>query len=49
VDSGQRNAGTHSLTWDGKNAFGHKVPNGIYLVRLVSGSVSATQKVTILR
>jgi len=49
VDSGQKNAGTHSLVWDGKNATGHTVPNGIYLVRLVSGSVSATQKVTILR
>lgn len=49
VDSGQKNAGTHSLTWDGKNASGHKVPNGIYLVRLVSGNVAATQKVTILR
>jgi len=49
VDTGQKNAGTHYLVWDGKNASGQRVTNGVYLVRLSAGSVSATQKVTILR
>ena len=49
VDTGAKAAGTHNLTWDGKNASGRRVPNGVYLARLQAGSISATQKITILR
>jgi flagellar hook assembly protein FlgD len=49
IDSGTKNAGAHHLVWDGKNVSGRKAPNGVYLIRLASGSVSATQRVTILR
>lgn len=49
VESGERVSGTHSIVWDGKNADGMRVSNGVYLIRLVSGNTSATQKITIIK
>ncbi len=37
------------LAWDGKNSLGREVPEGIYLVRAVSGQETATRKMTILK
>ena len=42
-------AGTHSSTWDGTNAAGHKVATGIYFARLVTENEVLTTKVVVLR
>ncbi len=42
-------AGTHVVTWDGRNAFGMRMPSGVYLYRLDAGPFSQTRKVTLLR
>lgn len=47
-------AGTHGLTWDGRDAQGNRAPSGVYVLRLVardaSGMVLATSaKLTLLR
>jgi hypothetical protein len=33
-----RNAGSHSVRWDGKDAFGNAVPSGIYICRMEARS-----------
>jgi flagellar hook assembly protein FlgD len=30
-------AGPHAVQWDGRDAAGHRVPNGIYFIRLRTG------------
>jgi hypothetical protein len=42
IDYGNKNAGTHVVTWDGKGANGEYLPNGPYLVQLVTpdGSIA---------
>ena len=47
--SGELNAGTHSLTWDGTDRSGRPVAAGVYLVRLQAGGLSARQKVMLIR
>jgi hypothetical protein len=39
---------TGSITWDGKDAGGKPVPFGAYFVRASDGTVSSTQRITIL-
>jgi hypothetical protein len=34
LSDGLRNAGSHSVRWDGKDAFGTAVPSGIYICRM---------------
>jgi hypothetical protein len=41
--------GAHSFTWDGTDAQGRRLAEGVYLVRLVAGDYSATGKLTLLR
>ncbi|MDO9390314.1 MAG: M14 family zinc carboxypeptidase [bacterium] len=38
-----------SVTWDGRDDHGRMVGNGVYLYRLISGGLSATKKLIILR
>jgi len=40
-------AGSHPITWNGKNAEGRAAPAGVYLVRLAAGGVVRTAKVTV--
>ncbi len=42
-------AGRHEVTWDGRAANGIRVSAGQYFVRSVSGGVTRTQKLTVLR
>jgi len=42
-------SGLNSVVWDGKNNLGHPVGNGIYYLRLSSGSNSLTRKMLLLK
>lgn len=46
---GGRGAGPHTAEWDGRDAAGRLVANGVYLVRLRTGDASATRRVSVLR
>lgn len=46
---GPTEAGRHTVAWDGRAESGHAVSAGVYLVRLDSGSFSATEKVVLLK
>lgn len=39
--------GRHSITWDRRDGSGTRVPNGSYLVRLVSGGLAGTTRLVI--
>lgn len=41
--------GKFSLRWDGRDGFGTELPNGLYFVRMESGTWSSTRKVVKLR
>ena len=41
--------GEHSVTWDGTNERGERVPAGIYLYQVRSRSIEATRKLIRLR
>ena len=45
----QREAGYHSVNWDGKDENGHPVASGVYLYQLRAGSFSQVQKMNLLR
>ena len=42
-------AGHHTIVWDAKDEFGHKVPTGIYIYRMTAGDFSETKKLTLLK
>ena len=42
-------AGTHDVMWDGRNANGMTMASGVYVARLVSGSVTTVQRLTLVR
>ena len=42
-------AGWHRVTWNGSGRDGRPVPNGVYLVRLVSGATRRAVQVVLLR
>jgi len=41
--------GATTVAWDGRDAFGARVPAGIYLARLESSRVSDTLQLVVLR
>jgi spore coat protein CotH len=43
------NAGTYTLTWDGKTDSGRQIGTGTYLIRLESGDSSSARRIVILR
>jgi hypothetical protein len=49
LDQGARSAGSHGLSWDGRDARGEDVATGVYFVRLTAGSRSFERKVTVIR
>ena len=46
---GDHSAGSHSIEWDARDASGQSVSNGLYLIRLRAGDVSATRRASVLR
>jgi len=42
-------AGRYSAGWDGRDAHGRSVPNGVYVCRLRASGEQMTRKVTLLR
>ncbi len=44
-----REAGVHRVAWDGRDAAGHAVPAGLYVLRLDAPGTIATRRVTIVR
>ncbi len=47
--TGPREAGTHTVEWDGRDASGRDVSPGIYFARLTAAGRTAAQKVQIVR
>jgi hypothetical protein len=45
----QRPAGTHSVTWDGRNATGASVSSGVYFYQMVSGSFTESRRMVLLK
>jgi len=47
--SGGVSAGTHQVTWDGRDENGARVARGVYFCRMNAGEFSATEKVVLLK
>lgn len=47
--SGHYGAGTHSLTWDGRDEGGEAVASGVYIASARQGSAAIARKVTLLK
>ncbi len=45
----EKEAGFHSVTWDGRNKFGVRVTSGVYLIRMSTPKYTSTSKVTLLK
>lgn len=46
---GEKTAGSHRVTWDGRRSDGRPAAGGIYFVRLRAGSFEQTRKVVLVR
>ena len=44
-----RNAGIYTITWDGRDERGNKVPSGFYFLRLEAGEYKGTRKLLLIR
>jgi flagellar hook assembly protein FlgD len=49
LTEGQRSAGIHRASWDGRDLLGNKVPSGVYFYRLEAPSFSSTKKMVVVR
>lgn len=49
LSSGQLPAGNHQVVWNGCNAQGLAMPSGVYFLRLDSGVIRQTRKLTLVR
>ena len=47
--NGDRPAGFHTVSWDGRNEFGSAVPSGIYLYRIITSNFVQTQRMALIR
>jgi hypothetical protein len=46
---GSRDAGPHTVAWDGRNDAGVSVASGVYFCKLVAGEFSDTRKLVLLK
>ncbi len=47
--NGQSAAGTHAITWDGRDQAGRALSGGVYFMRLCADGNTQTRKITIIR
>ena len=47
--TGPQAAGSHAVTWDGRNDSGVPMPSGVYLAQLRSGSLCMTRRMTLVQ
>jgi len=47
--AGTREAGTHTVVWDGTDDSGVRLPSGVYLLRLNTGKQSSVRSTTLLK
>ncbi|OGU33144.1 MAG: hypothetical protein A2068_02460 [Ignavibacteria bacterium GWB2_35_6b] len=47
--SGQANAGSYNVVWNGKDNFGHSVSSGAYIYQIVAGNFIQTRKMILLK
>jgi FlgD Ig-like domain len=47
IDNKNQEAGKHTITWDGKNNEGRKMPSGIYIYRLVTSKYFDSKRILI--
>lgn len=45
----QRPAGTHGITWDGRNGAGSPVSSGVYFYKMTSGAFSESRRMVLLK
>jgi hypothetical protein len=45
----EKKAGTYTVTWDGRDSTGHRVPSGTYLYRLRTGEQVQTRKMLLVK
>jgi flagellar hook assembly protein FlgD len=46
---GYREAGSHTVTWDGRSSSGNSVSSGVYFYRLEAGELVASRKMMLLK
>ncbi|MGH7599717.1 MAG: FG-GAP-like repeat-containing protein [bacterium] len=44
-----QDAGTHSITWDGRNEKGHPLPSGVYFYRIETKTFNQTKKLALVK
>jgi flagellar hook assembly protein FlgD len=49
LDSGIKDSGYHTVSWDGKDSFGKQVSAGIYLYQLQIGQYIQTNKMVLIK
>jgi flagellar hook assembly protein FlgD len=42
-------AGAHRLRWDGRDASGHRVAAGVYLIRISADAATAVHRIVVIR
>ena len=47
--AGRREAGTHAVDWDGRDAGGCPLPSGVYLARLRCAGETVARKLVLAR
>jgi hypothetical protein len=44
-----KHAGSHNVTWNGSDAKGVNVPNGVYLIKLTCGELTITENLVVIK
>ncbi|MEZ4744909.1 MAG: FlgD immunoglobulin-like domain containing protein [Calditrichia bacterium] len=47
--SGNQQAGSYTVSWDGTSQFGEKVASGVYVYRLQADAFNQTRKMMLLK
>jgi hypothetical protein len=47
LDRSRKDAGTYTITWNGKDSFNRKVSSGVYVLRMQAGDYESTRKLLI--